>query len=62
MFAESLPQVDLTCNHFGFFRMPSEENMIMFFEENLYSFKELQEWSKRQDDNKGKEFCKSRRT
>lgn len=53
MFAESLPQVDLTCNHFGFFRMPSEENMIMFFEENLYSFKELQEWSKRQDDNKG---------
>ncbi|TXR95384.1 replication initiation protein [Bacillus sp. SH7-1] len=56
MFAESLPQVDLTCNHFGFFRMPSEENMIMFFEENLYTFKELQEWSKRQDDNKDKEF------
>lgn len=56
MFAESLPEVDLTCNHFGFFRMPSEENMIMFFEENVYSFKELQEWSKRQDDNKRKEF------
>ncbi|SMD70806.1 hypothetical protein BACERE00176_00150 [Bacillus paranthracis] len=56
MFAESLPQVDLTCNHFGFFRMPSEENIIMFFEENVYSFKELQDWSKRQDDNKGKEF------
>ncbi|PEF45171.1 replication initiation protein [Bacillus cereus] len=56
MFAESLPQVDLTCNHFGFFRMPSEENMIMFFEENVYSFEELVEWSKRQDDNKGKEF------
>lgn len=56
MFAESLPQVDLTCNHFGFFRMPSEENIIMFFEENVYSFKELQEWSKRQDDNKGKGF------
>ncbi|EJQ35993.1 hypothetical protein IEE_05513 [Bacillus cereus BAG5X1-1] len=59
MFDENLPQVDLTCNHFGFFRMPSEENLLMFFEENVYSFKELQEWSKRQDDNKGKEFFAS---
>ncbi|WP_377863368.1 replication initiation protein RepS [Bacillus sp. R86525] len=53
MFAESLPNVDLTCNHFGFFRMPSVQNIVMFFEENVYTFKELQEWSKRQDDNKG---------
>lgn len=53
MFAESLPNVDLTCNHFGFFRMPSAQNIVMFFEENVYTFKELQEWSKRQDDDKG---------
>ncbi|PGZ25360.1 replication initiation protein [Bacillus anthracis] len=56
MFSEHLPKVDLTCNHFGFFRMPSESNIVMFFEENVHSFKQLQEWSKRQDDNKGKEF------
>uniref|UniRef100_UPI003F492054 primase C-terminal domain-containing protein n=1 Tax=Bacillus multifaciens TaxID=3068506 RepID=UPI003F492054 len=56
MFAASLPKVDTTCNHFGFFRMPSDKNIVMFFEENVYSFKELQEWSKRQDDDKGKEF------
>ncbi|MFT4139834.1 MAG: primase C-terminal domain-containing protein [Bacillus sp. (in: firmicutes)] len=54
MFAESLPKVDLTCNHFGFFRMPSCQNIVMFFEENVFTFKELQEWSKRQDDNKGR--------
>lgn len=59
MFAEHLPKVDLTCNHFGFFRMPSESNIVMFFEENVHSFKQLQEWSKRQDDNKGKEFLTS---
>lgn len=56
MFAKFLPNVDLTCNHFGFFRMPSKQNIVMFFEENVYTFKELQEWSKRQDDNKGKEL------
>ncbi|PGZ57368.1 replication initiation protein [Bacillus cereus] len=56
MFAKILPMVDLTCNHFGFFRMPSESNIVMFFEENVYSFKQLQEWSKRQDDDKGREL------
>ncbi|MBE7106160.1 replication initiation protein [Bacillus cereus] len=56
MFAEHLPKVDLTCNHLGFFRMPSEKNIVMFFEENVHSFRQLQEWSKRQDDNKGKDF------
>lgn len=55
MFAEHLPSVDLKCNHFGFFRMPTEENLIIYFEENVYTFQELMNWSKRFDDDKSHE-------
>lgn len=52
LFAEHLPSVDLKCNHFGFFRMPSQQNIVMLFEENTYTFKSLIEWSKRYDDDR----------
>lgn len=41
-----LPQVDVGCNNFGIFRMPSEDNLV-FFEQNFrVSFAALMQWSK----------------
>jgi hypothetical protein len=49
--AEVLQGVDLSCNDFGFFRIPKKENIRWFSEEMVYSFGDLIAWSKRQDDN-----------
>lgn len=46
---ELLPGVDLTCNDFGFFRMPNEENIVWFDAERTCHLAHLIEWSKDQD-------------
>lgn len=43
-FAASLP-VDVKCNHFGIARIPRNDNLVYFEPENIYSFKELVDWS-----------------
>lgn len=48
-FAETLP-VDLTCNHFGIARIPSEENVEFFDADYMYSFQEWLEWSMKQSE------------
>lgn len=50
--AEVLEGVDLSCNDFGFFRIPKEDNIRWFSKEMVYSFGDLIAWSKRQDDNR----------
>ncbi|MEH7081055.1 primase C-terminal domain-containing protein, partial [Bacillus velezensis] len=47
--SEILPDVDHACNHFGFFRMPNEENIVHFDEESCVNFGELIAWSIDQD-------------
>jgi len=44
-----LPGVDLTCNDFGFFRMPNEENIVWLDVESTCNLADLIEWSKDQD-------------
>lgn len=52
--AEVLEGVDVSCNDFGFFRMPNEQNIRWFSEEMVYDFGSLIAWSKRQDDDRGR--------
>ena len=52
--AKILQGVDISCNDFGFFRMPNEHNIRWFSEEMVYDFGSLIAWSKRQDDDKGR--------
>lgn len=52
--AEVLQGVDISCNDFGFFRMPQKDNIRWFSEEMVYDFGSLIAWSKRQDDNQGR--------
>ncbi|MCH4827538.1 primase C-terminal domain-containing protein [Planococcus halocryophilus] len=52
--AKVLQGVDISCNDFGFFRMPNEQNVRWFSEEMVYDFGSLIAWSKRQDDDQGR--------
>lgn len=52
--AEVLQGVDISCNDFGFFRMPQKENIRWFSENMVYDFGSLIAWSKRQDDDRGR--------
>jgi len=52
--AKVLQGVDLSCNDFGFFRMPKEDNIRWFSKEMTFDFGHLIEWSRRQDDNHGR--------
>lgn len=52
--AKVLQGVDLSCNDFGFFRVPKEENIRWFSKEMTFDFGHLIEWSRRQDDNHGR--------
>ncbi|MBT2583143.1 primase C-terminal domain-containing protein [Planococcus sp. ISL-109] len=52
--AEVLQGVDLSCNDFGFFRMPSEENVRWFSDKMVFSMHNLIAWSKRQDDDQNR--------
>ncbi len=47
--AEDLTGEDRTCNHFGFFRMPNDENIVWFNEDCTSNLAELMDWSKDQD-------------
>lgn len=49
-----LQGVDISCNDFGFFRIPNEDNVRWFSEEMVYDFGSLIAWSKRQDDDQGR--------
>ena len=49
-----LQGVDISCNDFGFFRIPNEDNVRWFSEEMVYDFGSLIGWSKRQDDDQGR--------
>lgn len=51
-FGKSLP-VDMTCNHFGIARIPRTDNVEFFEPSYRYSFKEWQDWSFKQADDKG---------
>lgn len=52
--AKVLQGVDLSCNDFGFFRMPKEDNIRWFSKEMTFDFGHLIEWSRRQDDDHGR--------
>lgn len=52
--AEVLQGVDISCNDFGFFRVPNENNVRWFSKEMVYDFASLIAWSKRQDDDRGR--------
>ncbi|MFC6347029.1 primase C-terminal domain-containing protein [Vagococcus carniphilus] len=55
-FAEQLPGIDVTCNHFGIFRMPTKQNLIHFEPNFVYSFKQLMNWSMKYQDKISFEF------
>nr|ARS43230.1 RepR [Streptococcus suis] len=48
-FIKDLP-VDMTCNHFGIARIPREDNIEYFEQNNVYTFAEWFNWSMQQDD------------
>ena len=52
--AKVLHGVDLSCNDFGFFRIPKEDNVRWFSKEMTFDFGSLIEWSRRQDDGHGR--------
>ncbi|PKH10591.1 primase C-terminal domain-containing protein [Planomicrobium sp. MB-3u-38] len=52
--ANVLQGVDLSCNDFGFFRMPNEQNVRWFSEEMVFTLHDLIAWSKRQDDDQNR--------
>lgn len=52
--ATVLQGVDISCNDFGFFRLPTEKNVRWFSQEMVYDFGSLIAWSKRQDDDQGR--------
>ena len=52
--AKVLQGVDLSCNDFGFFRVPKEDNIRWFSKEMIFDFGHLIEWSRRQDDDHGR--------
>lgn len=47
---------DFFCNDFGFFRMPTESNVVYANVEQTYSFGDLMGWSMRQDDDAGRQL------
>ena len=52
--AKVLYGVDVSCNDFGFFRIPKNENIRWFSKEMTFNFGSLIEWSRRQDDDHGR--------
>ena len=52
--AKVLQGVDLSCNDFGFFRIPKEDNVRWFSKDMTFDFGSLIEWSRRQDDSHGR--------
>ena len=52
--ANVLQGVDVSCNDFGFFRIPKEENIRWFSKDMTFDFGHLIEWSRRRDDDHGR--------
>ncbi|EIM06451.1 replication protein [Planococcus antarcticus DSM 14505] len=52
--AQVLQGVDLSCNDFGFFRVPNEDNVRWFSDRMTFTLHDLIAWSKRQDDDRGR--------
>lgn len=52
--AKVLHGVDVSCNDFGFFRIPKKDNVRWFSEELVYDFGSLISWSRREDDDQGR--------
>lgn len=52
LFSNKLEGVDLTCNHFGYFRIPNKSNVVIYNENITYNFKDLMAWSKRYTEEK----------
>lgn len=55
-FSELVPGIDVTCNHFGIFRIPTSDNLIHFNKNYVYSFKQLMSWSMKYQDKISFEF------
>lgn len=49
-------EADLFCNDFGFFRMPTEQNIVFKQLQVTYSFNQLIDWSMRRDDDAKREL------
>lgn len=49
-FNEEIGGVDLTCNHFGYFRCPNRHNVLFYQRELKHNFKDLISWSQRKSD------------
>lgn len=47
-------EADLFCNDFGFFRVPNQQNIVFYRPEQVYTVKELIDWSMRSDDDQGR--------
>lgn len=52
--AEDLQGVDVSCNPFGFFRMPNSENVLYFSKDTTYSLEQLIAWSDGYDFDNGR--------
>lgn len=46
LFSTKIQGVDLNCNHFGYFRIPNQNNVVIYNQDYLYNFKTLMTWSK----------------
>ncbi|WP_210126303.1 primase C-terminal domain-containing protein [Staphylococcus sp. GDY8P85P] len=55
-YSKELDGVDLTCNHFGYFRCPNKNNVVYFNEEEQHNFKTLMNWSMKKSDDEHSEL------
>lgn len=54
LLAEDLQGVDTNCNLFGFFRMPSTENVLHFSKDTTYTLAQLMAWSEGYDSDRNR--------
>ena len=54
LLAEELQGVDTNCNPFGFFRIPTTDNVLYFSKETTYSLSQLMSWSMRYDSDRNR--------
>src|SRR5699024_4307353 len=55
-YSKELDGVDLTCNHFGYYRSPNKNNVVYFNEEEQHNFKTLINWSMKKSDDEHSEL------
>lgn len=54
LLSEDLQGVDTNCNPFGFFRMPTTENVLHFSKDTTYTFAKLMAWSEGYDSDRNR--------